>query len=155
MTQHIPGKICPIPSNCDTVRCQNAFYLTDGEGGSLSEVDKSCVNQPTIICKAHSSRVELEEEVELEEGATRKFPEKCPECGAGWMTKNVPWQHKDTCSKYPSGVAAHDPDDIDDGDIDDDDDIEDDDDFDDFEDDFDDEEWDIEEGDDELGDEED
>lgn len=32
----------------------------------------------------------------------RKYPEKCPECGAGWLSKRIPWQHQKTCSRYPS-----------------------------------------------------
>lgn len=114
-TKHITGVVCSPEIDCDAVRCQS------------------------------SRKVEREEEVELEEGATRKYPEKCPECGVGWMSRKVPWQHKETCSKYPSGVTASNPDDLDDDDIDDDDDIEDDD-LDDEIDDLDDE-WDIEEGD--------
>lgn len=51
------------------------------------------------------SKIEFEEEIDLAQGASRKYPEKCPECGAGWLSRNVPWQHKKTCSKYPSGIC--------------------------------------------------
>ena len=134
---HIAGVVCPPETNCDAVRCQ---------------LDRAKREDETLANDVTSHKIELEEEEEgvegTIEGASRKFPEKCSECGAGWLSRQIPWEHKNTCSKYPGGITtASDPDDIDDGDIDDDDDIEDDDDFDD-------EDWDIEEGDDELDDEE-